>query len=216
MRLSLASFVSAFALTALFAPSAFAGGGSYTFSGGTASERATVTQALDVSSFNWSVVGHTVNIQIARGISSEATPGTVWLDADLLDSGTFSWGVVQHEYAHQVDFFVLNDAQRTVLTGALGGVSWWPTGTAPIPHSDMTGERFASTLAWAYWSSSDNAMKPASINDESGHVPPAQFRALLQQLLGPEVNGVVTLNNAPAAAPVDVVAKAPVVRRKRR
>ena len=31
-------------------------------------------------------------------------PGQIWLDASLLDSGRFSWGVVQHEYAHQVDF----------------------------------------------------------------------------------------------------------------
>ena len=56
--------------------------------------------------------------------SSEAVPGKIFLDPGLLDSGEFAWGVVQHEYAHLVDFALLNDATRARLDGALGGSVW--------------------------------------------------------------------------------------------
>jgi hypothetical protein len=38
----------------------------------------------------------TIVIHIVRGVESRATAGEIWLDADLLDAGTFSWGVIQH------------------------------------------------------------------------------------------------------------------------
>ena len=88
----------------LFSAPAYAGGGNYAFAGGTASERDQVRRALDASSFPWSIVPGTVTIHLIRGHDSEATPGNVWVDANLLDGTTFGWGVVQHEYAHQVDF----------------------------------------------------------------------------------------------------------------
>jgi hypothetical protein len=160
-----------------------ASGGRYVFAGGTPRQQATVTQALDASSFNWSVVPGTMTIRIARGLASEAVPGEIRLDADLLDSGTFSWGVVQHEYAHQVDFFLLsNDARSTLLT-QLGATTWWPPAGTTLPHAAIGGERFASTLAWAYWTSPANVMRPASTRDEAGSMAPAAFRALLASLL---------------------------------
>ena len=68
--------------------------------------------ALTASSFNWSLVRVQITIHIARDIpSSQATPGQIWLDAGLLDSGEFAWAFVQHEYAHQLDFFLLDDAR---------------------------------------------------------------------------------------------------------
>jgi len=152
-------------------------GGRYTIDGGTAREQAQVRGALDSSSFDWSVVPTSITIEIARGQGSYAIPGKIFLDADLLDAGRFSWGVVQHEFAHEVDFLLLDDADRTRLQATLGGVSWFPSDG--LAHGLLTCERFASTLAWAYWPSPDNVMRPTSSADEAGSVSPAAFRALL-------------------------------------
>jgi hypothetical protein len=177
------------ALALLLTPGALAGGGHYIFDGGTPGEQAQVRGALEASAFDWSVVPVTVTVHIARGIGSSAAPGQIWLDADLLDSGTYAWGVVQHEYAHQVDFFLLSASARTQLLTALGGASWWqfsaaaraPDGT--LQHASLASERFASTLAWAYWQSPANTLKPQSRADESGAMAPARFRQLLSALL---------------------------------
>ena len=179
-----------------------AGGGNYVFDGGTPGEQAQVRAALDASSFNWSLVRVQVTIHIARDIpSSQATPGEIWLDAELLDSGRFSWAFVQHEYGHQVDFFLLDDAKRAALKHALDAQEWFYD--QPLPHSAYGCERFASTLAWAYWQSADNALEPRSARDESAGMPPAQFRALLTRLLRtPTTRGVPAgeLANAPRSA----------------
>jgi hypothetical protein len=79
-------------------------GSSYVFDGGTAAQQRQVDRALAVSTFPWNKVPATITIHIDRGSRSEALPGHIWLDADLLDSGQYSWGTIQHEYAHQVDF----------------------------------------------------------------------------------------------------------------
>jgi hypothetical protein len=166
-----------------------ASGGHYVFDGGTRLEQAQVKKALDVSAFDWNVVPATITVHIDHGHNSEARRGEIWLDANLLDAGVFSWGVVQHEYAHQVDFFLLDDARHAQLAG-LGGKAWWASGAlvgnAPngtLTHGDLTSERFASTLAWAYWPSADNSMRPTSKGDESAAMAPAAFRALLAQVL---------------------------------
>jgi hypothetical protein len=192
----------AFVALAVAPGRAAAAGGNYVFNGGTTAEQTTVKRALDVSSFNWSVVPATIKITIARGLDSEAVPGEIRLDSDLLDSGRFSWGVVQHEYAHQVDFLVLSDAGRSLMLAKLGTASWWGTAGTTTAHGDLGGERFASTLAWAYWTSADNSMRPASARDEAGAIAPAAFRALLQQALGSTVQTT-------QAAPTQVVAHAP-------
>src|SRR4051812_4695197 len=102
------------------AGAARAGGGDYAFDGGTRVEQAQVRAALDASTFNWSLVPVQIVIHIARDIpSSQASPGQIWLDAGLLDTGEFSWAFVQHEYGHQVDFFLLDDTKRAVLEQAL-------------------------------------------------------------------------------------------------
>jgi hypothetical protein len=182
---------------ALAAPTeAAARGGSYTASGGTAAERAQVKAALDASSFDWGLIPATVRVHVARGIDSYSTRGDVYLDADLLDSGRFAWGTVQHEFAHQVDFFLLDDAKRAAITAGLGG-SDWCYGVQGLPHAAYGCERFASTLAWAYWPSPDNTMRPESAKDEAGAMAPAAFRALLARLIG-----------APATVSTQVATKA--------
>jgi hypothetical protein len=176
-----AALVSAATLSA----PALAGGGRYTFDGGTSAQQATVRAALNASSFDWNLVPATIAIHIVAGSDTEAAPGEIWLDPDLLSSGEFAWGTIQHEYAHQVDFSLLDDQKRAQIAAALGGASWLqPVGGAPLQHGDMTAERFASSLAWAYWPSTYNSMKPRSNSDEAGAMKPASFRALVAGLLG--------------------------------
>jgi hypothetical protein len=48
----------------------------------------------------------TITISISRCGCAGATPGSILLDEDTLTSSPFgaryAWGIVQHEYAHQV------------------------------------------------------------------------------------------------------------------
>jgi hypothetical protein len=172
------------ALVALALPAwASANGGRYVLVGGTRAERQTVDSALEASSFDWNLVRRQITIEIVRGIDSQSVPGWIWLDADLLDAGAFSWGVVQHEYAHQVDYALLDDGIRTGLLPILGGSAWCYTALA-LPHADYGRERFASTLAWSYWPSPENCLRPERPGDESSALPAHRFRALLDSWLG--------------------------------
>jgi hypothetical protein len=157
-------------------------GGSYAFDGGTTRQQRQVVRALEVSEFHWDAVPAPVVIHIERGAESRATPGHIWLDADLLQAGAFAWGVVQHEYAHQVDFALFDDADRAMLLRKLGGQTWCSEDPR-LEHEDLGCERFASTLAWAYWPSPENCMKPEGPRDESAALPPAAFRALVSELI---------------------------------
>jgi hypothetical protein len=168
--------------SAIGAQSAAAAGGNYTFAGGTRAKRAQVKAALDASLFDWSVVPERVTIRIAPGLAASAEVGTIELDSGLVRAGRFAWGVIQHEYAHQVDFFLLDDSLRATLAERLGGVSWWQTQSS-LPHQALTCERFASALAWAYWPTPDNVLRPASTGDEAGGISAGEFRALLSPLL---------------------------------
>jgi len=205
MRRALLTLVSAMCFLA-FAQSAFAAGGSYTFAGGTAKQQATVRSALDASSFNWSLIPQTITIHIGSYGDSYSTYGDVFLDGALLGSGRFSWGVVQHELGHQVDFFLFDDAKRAKLLQLLGGKDWCYA-VSGLSHSDYGCERFASELAWAYWQSPDNSMKPTSASSEAGAMPVAQFRALLTQLIGAPVVAQPTATKAFAPAAPTVAAK---------
>jgi hypothetical protein len=160
-------------------------GGHYVFDGGTGSEQQQVRDALDASSFDWSLVPGTVTIHIGTLAADAAVPGEIFLDARLLDSGPFAWGIVQHEYAHQVGFWLLDDAARARVTTALGASTWCYGGDPVLGHDRYGCERFASTLAWAYWQSPSNCMKPTALGAESSGMTPAAFRALLVSMLGP-------------------------------
>lgn len=192
-------------LAAVLAHSALAAGGRYTFAGGTPGQRAAVRSALDASSFDWNVLPVPVVVHIAPTDGSYSEAGHVYLDSALLDSGRFSWGVVQHEFAHQVDFLLFDDATRTMFNRALGG-SDWCYGLPGLAHSAYGCERFASELAWAYWPSTDSSMSPAATRGESGAMPTAHFRNLLAEALG-----VPTL-----ATPVTTKAYAPTTKKPAR
>jgi hypothetical protein len=159
-------------LAAIHAPTAAAIDGSYTIDGGTPGERAQIHLALRASQFDWGVLPPVVVHIVRGGVVSHAAPGEVVLDADLLDAGSFSWGVVQHEFAHEVDFLLLDDADRAQLIALLGGSSWWLTAC----------ERFADELAWAYWPAAANVMQPTA--------PTAAFRLLLGQLLDSSIQQI--------------------------
>ena len=175
--------LSAVLLVSLALPgTAFAGGGNYGFDGGTRAQQSQVRAALEASAFDWSVVPARVTVHIRRGSPTQATPGHIWLDADLVDSGRFAWAAIQDEYAHQVDFFLFDWATRSRLTTELGARDWC-YGVRGLAHDEYGCERFASTLVWAYWPSKHNAYRPASPNDESAAMEPRRFRALLTTLL---------------------------------
>ena len=163
--------------------SAQAAGGDYVFEGASPSERSTVRAALNASSFDWGVVPKQVTIHVGRYGVSHSTPAHVWLDRGLLASGRFAWATVMDEYAHQVDFFVLDPARRTLLQQRLGASAWCYEGSG-LAHGAQGCERFSSMVAWAYWPSKDNAYRPASPADESAAMPPAEFRALLSTVVG--------------------------------
>jgi hypothetical protein len=168
--------VLAFAL----APAAHAAGGRYVFDGGTRAQRGQVASALHASSFDWNLVPGRIVIHIGDGISSYAVAGQIWLDGGLLSTGRFSWGVVQHEYAHQVDFGLLTDPMRLQLQPLLQDTAWWGS---IDQHAQLGSERFADLLAWAYWQSPDNVMKPSSATDEGGQISPSVFREALTALI---------------------------------
>jgi hypothetical protein len=170
------------AATCLALPTATSGAvASYTFDGGTRNERATVVLALEASSFDWTLIPGSVTIHIVPGEPSRSLPREIWLDADLLDAGEFAWGVVQHEYAHQVDYLLLDDAERELLLHELGGRDWCYS-VPELAHDQYGCERFASTLAWSFWPSPENSMRPTRQLDESAAMAPAKFRALVSKL----------------------------------
>lgn len=168
---------------------ALARGGKVSFVGGTPDEQQQVTDALQVSAFDWNVLPAVVDVHIVPGADSHALPGDVYLDANLLDAGSLSWGVVQHEFAHEFDFFFLHPSDHTALLATLGGVAWFasgPIGAAPdgqVAHEQLGAERFASTFAWAFWPSPANIMRPKSKHDEAAAMTPARFRTLIASLV---------------------------------
>jgi len=168
---------------AVLPASAQAAGGNYVFEGASPSERSTVRAALNASSFDWGVVPNQVTIHVGRYGVSHSTPAQVWLDRGLLASGRFAWATVMDEYAHQVDFFVLDPARRALLQQRLGGSAWCYE-VSGLAHNAHGCERFASMVAWAYWPSKDNAYRPTSPADESAAMPAGDFRALLSTVVG--------------------------------
>ena len=172
------------ALVALALPAtALARGGDYAFEGASPAERSTVRAALETSAFDWGIVPQRVTIHVGAYGTSHATPAHIWLDRDLLATGRFAWATVMDEYAHQVDFLVLDPARRALLQERLGGSAWCRE-VPGLGHAAYGCERFTSMVAWAYWPSPDNAYRPESATDESAVLPATEFRLLLSALLG--------------------------------
>ena len=176
-----------FAATVAFAlvlpASALAGGGNYAFDGATPAERATVRAALNASAFDWGIVRQRVTIHVGEIGTSHARPGHIWLDRGLLATGRFAWATVMDEYAHQVDFTVLDPLRRSILQQRLGASAWCYE-VAGLAHGSYGCERFSSMVAWAYWPSNESSYRPESATDESAAMPAHEFRRLLSALVG--------------------------------
>jgi hypothetical protein len=162
---------------------ALAGGGNYAFQGAKPAERSTVRAALNASAFDWGVVTERVTIHVGPYGVSHSTPGHIWLDRGLLAAGRFAWGTIMDEYAHQVDFLVLDAPRREVLQERLQASAWCYEREG-VAHSENGCERFASMVAWAYWPSKQNSYSPRSRSDESAAMPAPQFRQLLSTMVG--------------------------------
>lgn len=177
--------LAAVALAALVLPvSALAGGGEVDFEGASPAERSAVRAALDASSFDWGILPQPVIVHVGPYGTSHATPGHVWLDRGLLAAGKFAWATVMDEFAHQVDFLLLDDARRALLQARLGGTAWCRDSAPGLPHAAYGCERFSSMVAWAYWPTRENSYRPESATDESAAMAPAEFRLLLSALVG--------------------------------
>jgi hypothetical protein len=185
---ALVSVCALFAGTLLVAapaePSARFAAARFAVDGGGTRERAQIEAALAASSFDWRLLPVPVQVHVRPGIVSRATPGHVWLSSELLASGRFAWAVIQDEFAHQVDFFLLEQHERELLGAALGGESWYAR--PGVPHSRRGAERFAATFVWAYWPSRANSYRPRSPSDVSAALAPERFRGLLEELLAAE------------------------------
>jgi hypothetical protein len=195
MRRFVLPLVAAGAATLLSVSSARAASPSIAFDGGTAAEQAQVRSALAASSFDWSVLPVPITVHIGSYPGSYATPGNVYFGASLLDGGQLSWGVVLHEFGHQVDFLLFNAAERAQLQSLLGAKDWCYE-TPGLQHSDHGCERFASEISWAFWPSTSNVLRPTGPDSESNGMPVAAFRALVAQMLGQPVR---VLSAAPTA-----------------
>jgi hypothetical protein len=164
---------------------AFASGGNYVFQGGTPYQQLQVRDALNASTFNWSLVTQQITIDIDPSVvQDESTPGEIFLDPTLLNSGELSWGVVQTEYANQVDFELLPQQDDAQFNTALGGTAWCYGDQAGLQLAQYGCERFAATLTWAYWQSPANCIQPSEVGADAAGMPPAAFRALVASVLG--------------------------------
>ena len=74
----------------------------------------------------------------------------------------YVWGIVLHEYAHQVAYLLLDERDVQDARAALGGEDWCYE-TPGVAHDDHACERFAATLAWSYWPSADNNQRSEAV-----------------------------------------------------
>jgi hypothetical protein len=181
---------------------ALAIGGTYTIEGGTPHDQQQIRDALNASLFDWSLVPVAVVIHIEPGLrQSSAQPGNIWINPVDIKVGTYGWATVQHEYAHELDFALLDDATRARLLPLLGGLDWWDS-TWLLLHAQRGCERFASTLAWSYWPVPENSLRPLWPSMESAAMAPLAFRVLLRDTL--LALGVSAAASLPTTLPGDV------------
>ncbi len=179
-------FVLAATLVALVLPGSALpapGGADVTFDGGTRRERTQVRAALGASAFDWRLLRQRTTVHIGPYGTSRSTPGQVWLDAGLLHSGRFAWATVMDEFAHQIDYVLLDEPRRRILQDRLGAPAWCYE-VPGLDHAENGCERFASMVAWAYWPSKENAYRPRCRADETSSMTATDFRTLLAELIG--------------------------------
>jgi hypothetical protein len=154
-------------LVALLASLALAGtaqaaGGDYVIEGGSPEAQATVRAALDASRFDFDRVPAQITIRISHCGCAGAREGVIVLDEGVvLDTSLgarYSWGLIQHEYAHQIDYFLFQDGDRSAVRRTLGGKDWCYE-VGGLGHDEHGCERFADVFSWAFWPTQDNVLR---------------------------------------------------------
>jgi hypothetical protein len=168
-----------------FAGTAQAAGGNYVLEGGSPEAQETVRAALNASAFDFSRVPAQITIRITSCGCAGARPGLIVLDETVLTDASlgdrYSWALIQHEYAHQVDYFLFEEADRTAVRKALGGRDWCYE-KAGLAHDAHGCERFADVFAWAFWPARKNILR----SDAKTFAPdqtPSQLRVFVNSLL---------------------------------
>jgi hypothetical protein len=173
------------ALAGLLAARAQAAGGNYVIEGGSPEAEAAVRGALNASRFDFSRVPDQITIRITRCGCAGARPGLVVLDEDVIRDTSlgrkYAWGLIQHEYGHQVDYFLLQDDDRAALRHLLGGQDWCYE-TAGLAHDDHGCERFAEVFTWAFWPDGSNIQREHAREVAPG-MRARRFRAIVNRLL---------------------------------
>jgi hypothetical protein len=148
--------------------------------GGSDAAQQSARAALEASRFDWGLVPEQITIRILNCGCAGARPGEILLDEAVLTDPRlgpkYAWGMVQHEYAHQVACFLLDARARRRIQAWLGGSDWCYEGG--VAHDDHACELFASSLTWAYWPRRRNIMGVEAV------VSAREFRATLPRLLG--------------------------------
>ena len=139
-----------------------AAGGDYVIEGGSPKARETVQAALETSRFDFDRVPSRITIKITNCGCAGARAGLIVLDEKVITDTSlgarYSWGLIQHEYAHQIDYFLLQDHDRVAVRRALGGKAWCYERDG-LSHDANACERFADVVSWAFWPSLDNVLR---------------------------------------------------------
>jgi hypothetical protein len=181
LRIALVTFVASL----VFAGTAEATAGNYVLEGGNAEAQETVRAALNASTFEFSRVPAQITIRITTCGCAGARPGLIVLDETVLTDASlgdrYSWALIQHEYAHQIDYFLFEDADRAAVRKALGGRDWCYE-KAGLAHDAHGCELFADVFAWAFWPARKNILRPDAKTFAPGQTP-SQLRAFVNSLL---------------------------------
>jgi hypothetical protein len=177
-------------LIALLASLALAGtaqaaGGNYVIEGGSPQTQETVRAALNASSFDFNRVPAQITIKISRCGCAGARPGVIVLDEAVLSDTSlgsrYSWGIIQHEYAHQIDYFLFQESDRAAVRRTLGGQDWCYE-VARLGHDEHGCERFADVFSWAFWPAKGNILR-ADAKAIAPKMTPKKLRAFVNRLL---------------------------------
>jgi hypothetical protein len=185
MKRSLSTALAALLASLALAGTAQAAGGSYMLEGGSPEAQETVRAALNASAFDFNRVPAQITIRISDCGCAGARPGLIVLDEAVLTDTSlgdrYSWALIQHEYAHQIDYFLFEDADRAAVRKALGGRDWCYE-KAGLAHDAHACERFADVFAWAFWPARKNILRSDAKTFASGQTP-TQLRAFVNSLL---------------------------------
>ena len=134
----------------------------------------------EASSFDWSLIPGTITVHIGglRRLVLGLRATSTWTPPSL-DSGRFAWGVVQHEFAPPGRLLPL---RRRASGHSCSQCARRQGLVLSVPSLDALRLRLRALrleLAWAYWQSPDNVMKPQKTERRvAASCPCAQFRAL--------------------------------------